>query len=170
MDYGEELYKARELVRECFERIGLEYDLYTVIVQFNWNFTSRMGDAQAKGGSPVPRNNIYVIRLAAQLWPNATEVQRERTIIHEACHAIDHILNGRMNGHQQPWKDLMIQMGLQPDRCHKVPVIGEPVKCGCKNRVRHLSKIRANKIRNESVVYRCRECKQDVELIKSDNK
>lgn len=126
-------------------------------IKFNNRFTRRMGDASACGGR-------YVVRLSAPLWPRATKEQQRETVIHEACHIIDSYLHGQMNGHQRPWKMLMIRCGLQPERCHTVNRDGiarksKTVSVYCHCGTKQIGQIRARKMRQGVSQYRCTTCR-----------
>lgn len=86
----------------------------------------------------------------------------ESTIGHEICHHIDWIVN-RKRGHSASWKRIMMQMGLEPNRCHsvdlsKVGKTGVEYKCGCQQHVLSTRK-HNNIVRNPFRTVFCKKCK-----------
>jgi len=168
----QELHKARKQIEWAFEQCGLDPSEHVVMVGFNSRFTRRMGDASAKKN--YDWRPTLEIRLSLPLWPRATEEERRETVIHEACHIIDYVINGKMCGHGRPWKRLMEMCGLRAERksmrCHSVDRTGlsrrrarVAATCMC-GVVSEIGPIQAKKIRGGSV-YRCRRCKTPVNLV-----
>ena len=168
MDFIKELHDARDLVEWCFRECGLNPSDHITMVEWNHRFTRRMGDASmrtTRWGGKTRR-----IRLSAPLWPRATAEERRQTVIHEACHIIDGVINGSMSGHKEPWKRLMRKCGLQPKRCHNVNREGirrrnkrEAASCHC-GAVDSLGSTQAGRLR-KGTRYSCRKCKSQITLV-----
>ncbi len=159
LDYSLELEKAYSWMGEGCELLSLweVYDLITI--EFNKRFTSRMGDANGRK---------MLIRLSAPLWTVASEKQKRETVIHELCHIVDYYIHERSSHHGEPWKILMRQCGLEPQRCHVVDTAKFKKKrmryryaCSCGKGV--TTKVAYNRIKR-GVVYRCRTCKEEITL------
>ena len=138
------------------------------MVEFNNRFTRRMGDASARKNHEW--RPTLQIRLSRPLWARASEEERRETVIHEACHIIDYIINGEMCGHGRLWKRLMWKCGIRAERCHEVDRSGLARKrakvaasCMC-GAISEIGAIRAKKIREQNAVYRCRKCSTPVSL------
>jgi predicted SprT family Zn-dependent metalloprotease len=60
------------------------------------------------------------VDLATKFFVNNQDAMLRITLPHELAHQIDRNLNGDcMNRHhRQSWKEIMIKIGLPPDRCH----------------------------------------------------
>lgn len=146
---------AREQMDGAFATLGCSELSGDTDIVWNNRFTSRMGDARydKKGGR-------HRIRLAAKLWPNATNEQRETTVIHETCHIVDFHM-AHKNGESTPsphglsWKMLMNKCGQTPKRTHDVLIDGVRVYCGCTTHM--VSTIIANRLANGKN-YRCTLC------------
>jgi SprT protein len=115
-----------------------------------------MGDASA---------SMMRIRLSIPLWPRATEAEQRKTVIHEVCHLLNPIINGKgLPSHGKAWGRLMRRCGLSPTRCHKVDRTGlarkmprvAVAKCRCMNH--ELTRRVYHKILR-GVKYKCRKCR-----------
>ncbi len=96
---------------ELFHKIcnKLNKDVSNFPVHFS--FRSRMTRAVGKAGWDW--NNQASIRLSRELFFHLTKEAQENTIAHE----IVHILAPRGSGHNNDWKELMIDAGYKPERC-----------------------------------------------------
>jgi predicted SprT family Zn-dependent metalloprotease len=138
-------------------------DLATTIkVEWNSRFTRRMGDA-----SP----SIMRIRLSIPLWDRVDEEKHKNTVIHEVCHLLNPIINGRgVSHHGTGWQRLMRICGQNPTRCHKADRTGlarhmprvATAKCRC--RTHKLTKILLNKMLR-GLTYRCTKCRTPLVLV-----
>jgi len=79
--------------------------------------TKSMGIAAKRGGA-------YTIKLSAKLFGRATCEQRRDTVIHEACHVIDGIVNKVRMSHGRGWKACMVSADCEPSRYHTVSTAG----------------------------------------------
>lgn len=91
--------------------------------------------------------------------------------LHELAHLIAFKLYGD-EGHGKCWKNVCIQLGIKPDRCHtlKTPIIPGTTKlkthkgyCGCMEW--DISQIRYNRMKKGTIYY-CTICKQPIILNK----
>ena len=111
----------------------------------------------------------YSIKLSAPLWPRACEAERRNTIIHEACHLIDHYMTGRMD-HGTNWRRLMGACGESADRCHSVDRTGlvrkrnrHEYRCGCNQGSRYITPVKAKRIK-QGRLYVCKSCNEQIIL------
>jgi len=117
-------------------------------------------------GQARPRENR--IRLNFILFKENLKDFVENTIPHELAHLISYALYGRAgNGHGNYWKLVMINLGLEPDRCHNYDVTNATVRtvkrmyeytCNC-SEPHMLTKIKHNRIQRGGV-YVCRRCNE----------
>lgn len=77
-----------------------------------------------------------------------------RTPAHEAAHLIAYQIHTRRgNGHGPLWREVMLVIGQEPSRCHSMTTPGEQKyksECGT---IKHLTKIRHNKLQRGKVAY-----------------
>ena len=73
---------------------------------WNSNVGGRFGQAHSR------KRQIEVHKCLETL-----EHDLHETSLHEACHVLDYIITGRMNGHQWEWQRLMIAFGLPTNAC-----------------------------------------------------
>ena len=165
--------EIKDLVAYACYSCGVNSLADQILVEFNHTFTRIMGRATV-AQKPCDffyiGNNVaskYRIRLSAPLWSCATQEERNETVIHEACHIIDYNLNGKMCGHKDPWKKLMVKCGVKPERYHKVDSTGvvctpESVTafCGCGQNT--IGPFRAKCIINRETSYRCNKCSETI--------
>jgi len=81
-------------------------------------------------GDSGPRR--WTMTLSVGLFGNAGSEERQETIVHEACHAIDDYINAgwcrEEGGHGEPWRKIMRKCGIEPARYHKVSRAGLVMK------------------------------------------
>lgn len=65
-----------------------------------------------------------LIGLSTRLWERAPEAERRKTTLHELAHIVANIRYGGSQGHNKRWKQVMVELGETPDRCHSVSVAG----------------------------------------------
>jgi len=53
---------------------------------------------------------VYEIHLSSRLFPLASFDECVETVVHEVCHALNGILNGK-DGHGKGWKECMARAG-----------------------------------------------------------
>jgi len=90
-------------------------------IRLEWSnrLTSSMGNASKKA-----INDYYVIRLSIKLFARASDEERRQTVIHEACHVIDGIVNNTRMSHGSGWATCMRRADSNPERCHTVSNAG----------------------------------------------
>ena len=94
-----------------------------------------------------------------------------QTLPHELAHIIAGRMEGRKMGHGPRWRNIMRNLGLNPDRCHGMEVEhlktrrerSYPATCGCGDRT--LSIRRGNRMRRTGCTYRCGKCKTTITVI-----
>jgi SprT protein len=144
--------------------IMLDCDIRTVRIEWNGRFTRRMGDAGLKNG-------IGVVRLSKPLWPRATEMDRQQTVVHEVCHVVQRYRHGRLDTpHGKIWQHYMKTCGFQPRRCHSVNLEGlrrnipkYAARCSCQTH--QIGLIRARRMMAGISSYRCKKCNTQLTLI-----
>ena len=161
--------KMWEWVRGAFRSLWKDVNKYNLKIVFSTRMNRCAGYARYK------RNRItgeyeYTIAISQGIWNKTNDEERKDTAVHEACHILDHILNGRMSGHGNPWKRLMTLCGY-PDakRCHSVNLSGIEGRFDCRctgcGDESTLGQIQVNKMKRYGVNYLCGKCKEPVELI-----
>jgi len=91
------------------------------LIDIKWS--NRM--TRAKGTACFYRfGKRHVIKLSRPLFARDDYDGNANTVIHEACHIIDGVLNGRMDGHGDRWRGYMVKCGQTPERCHSVDNTG----------------------------------------------
>jgi SprT protein len=90
-------------------------------IQLEWSnrMTNAMGRASRKGWE-----TDYTIKLSTKLFARASDAEKRQTVIHEACHIIDAIINDVRMSHGPSWKDCMRRADCEPLRCHSVSNAG----------------------------------------------
>ena len=86
-----------------------------------------------------------------------------RTVPHEVAHIVDYFMNGYSSHHGKKWKQIMVDFGLEPTRCHSYEKGAEPTRtlkrftyyCHCQSY--ELTSIRHNRIKRGKS-YSCRSC------------
>lgn len=122
-------------------------------------WSARMTSSAGKAGMKRSTNKLFV-RLSIAHWLRMTDDQRRETAIHEACH----IIAGPGEGHGQAWARAMRNCGLAAERCHSFGAATDiVVRCGCREFT--ITARRRNKI-NRGASYRCRACRETIELVK----
>ena len=159
------LESARKLLEFACDKnwSGGSLDPDLIRIEFNNRMTRAIGRAEYK--HPCD----YCIKLSAPLWPRASEAERRNTVIHEACHLIDHYRTGTMS-HGVSWRRLMQNCGESPDRCHSVDRTGlirkrkrHEYTCGCNNRGGFITPIKAKRI-EQGRSYFCKSCGENIRL------
>lgn len=137
-----------------------------------------------------PQNNLKLIeysfkqmgRVAGRAWSreNRIEINPDYclngelekmisvTIPHEIAHVVSYQVYGRAGfGHGYYWKSIMINLGLEPLRCHnfnmegvKLRKVNKPHKytCGCTGMVHNMTNLR-NKQIESGRTFVCTKCK-----------
>lgn len=71
---------------------------------------------------------FWLIKLSVPIFECASDEERYKVIVHEACHAIDDYINGEFdpiaNGHGPKWQRIMRNCGIEPERYHYVDTSG----------------------------------------------
>lgn len=114
------MQQIREWIDFTLQQNGVSYLSNMIRVRWNKRFVKKFADA-GYGRNP-PRG---IIRLSPRIWVRATETERRETIIHEACHLVCFHLNGtEIKPHGIEWRQAMVNCGVEPVRCHNIPLIG----------------------------------------------
>lgn len=183
MNWLQEIKRIDKIAKDCFAIFGLNYDWYNVEVTFSKRMTRCAGRAGYKFYdyvdpldiqyyTPVDEENFehLYMKFSCPLWERATQEQRDDTIVHEICHVLDYILNGKSNKHNRVWKQLMIKCGHSPERCHHIDRTGiarrnkrVAASCPCGS-MTSLGSTQAGRLRKGDYGYRCRKCKGDIVL------
>lgn len=112
--------RIREWIDFALDRNNVGYLSSMIRVRWNKRFTRKFADA-AYGTCP-PRGRI---RISPMIWERATPEQRRETIIHETCHVVAYHLHGlAIKPHGVEWRQAMDNCGVEPVRCHNIPLIG----------------------------------------------
>ena len=161
--------KMWEWVRGAFRSLWKDVDNYNLKIVFS----TRMNRCEGYAGYKRNRRTgeyEYTISMSQGIWNKTNDEERKDTAVHEACHILDHILNGSMSGHGNKWKRLMHLCGY-PDakRSHSVNLSGIDGRFDCRctgcGHESTLGKIQVNKMKRYGVEYICRKCKTPYELI-----
>ena len=113
-----------------------------------------------------PRAGRPVIRYNPGLLESEGEAFLKQVVPHEVAHLVAKILYGnRIRPHGSEWRQIMVALGANPERCHNFDTSREPVRrvrrfdyhCGCRTHL--LSSIRHNRVMR-GTVYRCLACGQ----------
>ncbi len=114
------MQQIREWIDFALDRNDVGYLSNMIRVRWNKRFIRKFADAMF-GKSP-PRG---IIRLSPRIWERATETERRETIIHETCHVVAFHLHGiEIKPHGAEWKEAMANCGVEPVRCHNIPLVG----------------------------------------------
>jgi predicted SprT family Zn-dependent metalloprotease len=83
-----------------------------LLIRLEWSnrMTRAMGKVTAK-----MVNYKYRIRLSTKLFALATPEQQRQTVIHEACHVLDRVINSCPMSHGPTWKACMVKCGVKPN-------------------------------------------------------
>ena len=73
----------RQWIRHACQSNDVAELAQTFLVEWNRRFTRRLGDGHYSLLSMRAR-----IRLSSPLWPRASDIDRQETVIHEACHVL----------------------------------------------------------------------------------
>lgn len=114
----------REMIRGwidfALERNDVAYLSNMIQVQWNKRFTRKFAEA-GYGTCPLRGR----IRISPMIWERATAEQRRETVIHEACHIVAYHVHGLdIKPHGVEWKSAIKKCGVEPLRCHDIPLIG----------------------------------------------
>ena len=158
--------ECKELVNETLRQLRCSDLVDKITVYFYDRFRSSGGDANY-----TKRR----IRLSSRIFPHKTVEQRRQSIIHEACHiVVRHLYGYGAKPHGWQWKNCMISMGLEPERCHDIDVYAlgiskrrqrkpkEVAQCYCADGCR-VGPIVAKRIR-QGLKYRCGKCGATLKL------
>ncbi|OYW16442.1 MAG: hypothetical protein B7Z55_14180, partial [Planctomycetales bacterium 12-60-4] len=114
------MQQIRDWIDFAFDRNDVSYPSIMIRVRWNKQFVNKFADA-GYGRNP-PRG---IIRIGTRIWERATEIERRETIIHEACHIVAFHLHGtEIKPHGIEWRQAMENCGVEPVRCHDIPLIG----------------------------------------------
>lgn len=148
-------------VKETLAKLNHSHLYDYIKIEFNNNFTRRMGDALWRNSQ-----NNGVVRFSVPLWNIAGEIEQKETVVHEICHIVDAFSNKnwRISPHGLSWRILMLKCGYSGNRCHNVQRPAElknkvqrfEAKCNCKTY--SITKNRLTRIQN-GTIYRCLSCK-----------
>lgn len=112
--------QIHDLINFALDRNEVGYLSNLIRVRWNKRFVRRFADA-AYGTHPMRG----IIRVSPLIWERASELDRRETIIHEACHIVAFHLHGNgIKPHGTEWKQAMANCGVEPVRCHTVPLFG----------------------------------------------
>ena len=161
--------KMWEWVRGAFRSLWKDVNKYNLKIVFSTRMNRCAGFARYKRNRRTGQYE-YTISMSQGIWNKTNDEERKDTAVHEACHILDHILNGSMSGHGNKWKRLMHLCGY-PDakRCHSVNLSGIEGRFDCRctgcGDESTLGQIQVNKMKRYGVEYICRKCKTPYELI-----
>lgn len=113
--------EVRKLIQFACDANGRPDIADMIRVQWSNRMVRSMGYASRQ---LIDSHNDYVIKLSTPLFARANEEQQRQTVIHEACHVIDSVVNKVHMSHGHSWKECMRKCGVQPDRCHTVSTSG----------------------------------------------
>ena len=158
--------EIKDLVEYTYaELLGDNYKEYVSRTKFKYNprFTRRI--ACCKYHRNLLLNSVS--NLSIEFGPLFYELKnQERTIIHEACHAVAAFTNIKRvhlegyEGHGNYWGSLMRKMGLEPTRYCQEPVVhpnGASFTCLCQ-KTHAISPIITKKIRTQKKKYKVSCC------------
>lgn len=112
--------QIHEWIGEALDRNEAGYLSNLIRVRWNKRFVRRFADARY-GTHPMRG----IIRISPLIWERASETDRRETIIHEACHIVAFHLHGNgIRPHGTEWKQAMANCGVEPIRCHTIPLVG----------------------------------------------
>ena len=117
---GSSTQQIHDWIDFALDRNEVNYLSNMIRVRWNKRFVRRIADAGYI--SNPPRG---IIRLSPLIWERASEAERRETIIHEACHIVAFHLHGtEIKPHGIEWRQAMVNCGVEPIRCHDIPLIG----------------------------------------------
>lgn len=126
------------LVREGLSKFDLspEKNFSVFIVKWSDRYQTKFGTALYH-----PTHNSALIQISRKVWDRTTEFERKEVVFHEVCHIVDYyfknhkgsVLWPSSGGHGFYWQQLMVRIGLEAKRCHKVPVGDVTVFCSNQN-------------------------------------
>jgi len=132
IDKTPRMNQNRAWALECLAKLGRS-ELWNAIkweFVFCGGFTARRADA-----SYDHKERTGYVRFSADQWPLGEEANRKQTVYHEVCHIVDMhdawmslvealktnpLARKRRCGHYKPWKRLMVEVGMPPNRCSSV--------------------------------------------------
>lgn len=104
-----------EFIHYVFETLGVSE--LSDCTTLTWS--SRLTSTGGTGGYSLYINKGR-IKLSSVLWKHATQADRIKLVIHEACHVVQRYLYPYSKPHGHEWKRLMRRCGLTPERCHSI--------------------------------------------------
>jgi SprT protein len=106
--------KIRELIQFACDKNGRPDIAAKIKVEWSNRMTVTMGHVRRDKSS-----DGFTIRLSTKLFARATPEQQRQTVIHEACHVIDALVNKEW-GHGAGWKTVMRCAGVKANVHHEV--------------------------------------------------
>lgn len=115
----EELVKL--IIQKATEVRARECERYNISVfEIELDTTLRGGTA----GQAVISKESYKLRVNLELARRNLHDFLEQTVPHELAHILDYAIHGSISHHGYNWKMIMINMGLEPKRCHNYDTTG----------------------------------------------
>ena len=120
------LVEIREWIRFACECNGCPEIADNIRIVWSNRLKRSMGNCGRDRQSGLGRS--WRIKLSVPIFERAGSEERYKVIVHEACHAIDDYINGRMdpiaNGHGPKWQRIMRNCGIEPERYHSIDTSG----------------------------------------------
>ena len=111
--------EVRELIQFACDANGRPDIADMIRVRWSNRMVRSMGIASKRSSE-----SHYTIKLSTPLFLRATEEQQRQTVIHEACHVIDSVVNKVRMSHGYSWQKCMRLCQVKPERCHSVSCVG----------------------------------------------
>lgn len=115
MNTKEDVKKLYKKALNIIKKINPTYHKYCE------KYSLQFGRKKSAFGSCSPYRKIIEIHM--YLSKHSSKKSLLNTILHEFAHSIDFEKNGKSSGHGKPWKDIMIELNLKPNRCGSVDMV-----------------------------------------------
>lgn len=109
--------EVREWIEYACDSCGRPDINNRIDILWSSRMTRSIGMAGGKRGE-------FHIKLSTKLFARATHEEQYETVIHEVCHILNYFINGRANGHDACWVDIMDKCGIKPEVYHCVDTSG----------------------------------------------
>jgi predicted SprT family Zn-dependent metalloprotease len=117
------------LIRYTFDTCNANYFLKDV----TWEYSNRLKVALGKCTSYKQGDKYSCnIKLSSKFAEKLPQQEFEDLVVHEACHAVDFLLNKSSSGHGLRWQKYMRMCGLSPEVKYDGPVSVADYKITCK--------------------------------------
>jgi predicted SprT family Zn-dependent metalloprotease len=159
--------KTKEFFDQLSDYFGIPSFYYDVNIMFSNRMTKCAGMASCHI-DPKGYTSDHKIKFSNKLFERCNEIEQDQTIAHEVCHMFEYKLYGK-GGHKDNWKEMMVVLGYEPNRCHKIDTTGLKRRqrrylatCACQEH-QVSGRVRTN-ILKKGNVYSCTKCGTNIHL------